>query len=58
MLRKKIKILTEHETALNHWRNELLNLEKAYFHKDQEKERVIKNMINKYLDDIISYNKK
>jgi hypothetical protein len=57
MPRKKIKILTEHEAGLNHWRNELLNLEKTYFHKDLEKERVIKNMINKYLDDIISYNK-
>ena len=51
-------LLTEHTASLNHWRNELLNLEKQYFHKDLEKERTIKAMINKYLDDIIEYNKK
>jgi hypothetical protein len=56
--KKKIVLLTEHTASLNHWRNELLNLEKQYFHKDLEKERTIKNMINKYLDDIIQYNKK
>ena len=55
--KNKIKLLTEHVAALNHWRNELLNLDKKYFHKDLEKERVIKNMINKYLDDVINYNK-
>lgn len=53
----KIKLLTEHIASLNHWRDELLKLDKNYFHKDHEKERVIKNMINKYLDDILSYNK-
>lgn len=56
--KKKIVLLTEHTASLNHWRNELLNLEKQYFHKDLEKERTIKAMINKYLDDIIEYNKK
>ena len=55
---KKMILLTEHTASLNHWRNELLNLEKTYFHKDLEKERSIKAMINKYLDDIIEYNKK
>ena len=55
---KKMILLTEHTASLNHWRNELLNLEKTYFHKDLEKERAIKAMINKYLDDIIEYNKK
>jgi len=56
--KNKIVLLTEHTASLNHWRNELLNLEKQYFHKDLEKERTIKAMINKYLDDIIEYNKK
>jgi len=57
---KKIKIqfLSEHIASLNHWRNELLNLDKTYFHKDLEKERTIKNMINKYLDDVLEHNKK
>ena len=55
---KKLKLLTEHIASLNHWRNELLNLDKAYYHKDHEKERTIKNMINKYLDDVLDYNKK
>jgi len=58
MPKKKMTLLTEHTASLNHWRNELLNLEKQYFHKDLEKERTIKAMINKYLDDIIEYNKK
>jgi hypothetical protein len=56
--KKKMVLLTEHTASLNHWRNELLNLDKQYYHKDIEKERAIKNMINKYLDDIIEYNKK
>ena len=55
--RNKIKLLTEHIASLNHCRNELLKLDKVYFHKDHEKERTIKNMINKYLDDILSHNK-
>jgi len=53
-----IKFLSEHTASLNHWRNELLNLEKQYYHKDLEKERTIRNMINKYLDDVLAYNKK
>lgn len=54
----KIQLLTEHLASLNHWRNELLNLEKQHFHKDSEKERAIRNMLNKYLDDVLEYNKK
>jgi len=53
-----IKFLSEHTASLNHWRDELLKLEKQYYHKDIEKERTIKNMINKYLDDVLAYNKK
>ena len=56
--KKKMTLLTEHIASLNHWRNELLNLDKAYYHKDHEKERTIKGMINKYLDEVIEYNKK
>ena len=54
----EIKFLSEHTASLNHWRDELLKLEKQYYHKDLEKERTIKNMINKYLDDVLAYNKK
>lgn len=54
----EIKFLSEHTASLNHWRDELLKLEKTYYSKDLEKERMIKNMINKYLDDVIAYNKK
>jgi hypothetical protein len=37
---------------------ELLKLDKTYYHKDLEKERTIKNMLNKYLDDVLEHNKK
>lgn len=53
-----IKFLSEHTASLNHWRDELLKLEKTYYSKDLEKERMIRNMINKYLDDVLAYNKK
>lgn len=56
--KNKIQFLTEHTASLNHWRNELLKLDKEYFHKDSEKERTIKNMLNKYLDDVLEHNKK
>jgi len=56
--KKKLSLLSEHIASLNHWRDELLNLDKTYFHKDHEKERTIKTMINKYLDDVLEYNKK
>jgi hypothetical protein len=54
----KIQFLKEHTASLNHWRNELLKLNKEYFHNDSEKERTIKNMLNKYLDDVLEHNKK
>jgi hypothetical protein len=54
---KKMKLLKEHIDSLTHWSNELLKLDKQYFSKDLEKERTIRNMINKYLDDVILYNK-
>ena len=56
--KSKIQFLSEHIASLSHWRNELLKLDKEYFHKDHEKERTIKNMLNKYLDDVLEYNKK
>ena len=56
--KSKIQFLSEHIASLNHWRDELLKLEKTYFHKDLEKERTIRNMINKYLDDVLEHNKK
>ena len=56
--KESIKLLSEHTASLNHWRDELLKLEKTYYSKDLEKERMIKNMINKYLDDVLAYNKK
>lgn len=56
--KESIKFLSEHTASLNHWRDELLKLEKQYYHKDLEKERTIRNMINKYLDDVLAYNKK
>lgn len=52
-----MKLLAEHLTSLNHWRDQLLSLEKSYYSKDLEKERTCRNMINKYLDDVIAYNK-
>ena len=54
----KIQFLSEHIASLNHWRDELLKLDKTYFHKDLEKERTIRSMINKYLDDVLEHNKK
>ena len=53
----KIEFLTDHLASLNHWRDQLLSLEKSYYSKDPEKERTIRNMINKYLDDVLAYNK-
>lgn len=53
----KIQFLTEHTASLNHWRDQLLALDKTYYSKDMEKERMIKNMLNKYLDDVLAYNK-
>jgi hypothetical protein len=55
--KNKIEFLTEHTASLNHWRDQLLALEKSYYSKDPEKERTIRNMLNKYLDDVLAYNK-
>jgi len=54
----KIEFLTDHLASLNHWRDQLLSLEKSYYSKDPEKERTCRNMLNKYLDDVLEYNKK
>ena len=43
---------------LNHWRDQMIALEKVHYSKDYEKERTIKNMLNKYLDEVLDYNKK
>ena len=55
--KSKITINQEHLDSLNHWRNQLLALEKSYYSKDPEKERTCRNMLNKYLDDVLAYNK-
>jgi hypothetical protein len=54
----KLILSPTHLKDLNHWRDQLLALEKSYYSKDPEKQRTIKNMLNKYLDDVIDYNKK
>ena len=43
---------------LNHWRDQMIALVKVHYSKDYEKERTIKNMLNKYLDEVLDYNKK
>ena len=55
--KSKITINQEHLDSLNHWRNQLLALEKSYYSKDPEKERTCRNMLNKYLDEVLEYNK-
>jgi hypothetical protein len=53
----KIIINKEHLDSLNHWRDQILKMEKSYYSKDAEKERTCRNMINKYLDEVLDYNK-
>jgi hypothetical protein len=53
----KTQFLPEHKVSLAHWRDELLKLGKTYSHKDNDKKRIIINMLDKYLDDVIIYNK-
>ena len=53
----KIEFLTDHLASLNHWRDQILKMEKSYYSQDLEKQRTCKNMINKYLDDVLEYNK-
>ena len=55
--KKKMTLLIDHLKSLNHWRDQLLALEKSYYSKDPEKERTCRNMINKYLDDVLAHNK-
>ena len=55
--KNKIIISQEYLDNLNHWRNQLLALEKSYYSKDPEKERTCRNMLNKYLDDVLDHNK-
>ena len=57
MKSNKIKLLSEHLTTLNYWRDQLLALERTHYNRDYEKERTCRNMINKYLDDVLDYNK-
>ena len=53
----KIEFLTDHLASLNHWREQLVTLEKTRYSRDFEKERICRNMINKYLDDVLDHNK-
>jgi hypothetical protein len=53
----KIEFSKDHLASLNHWRDQILKMEKSYYSKDLEKERTCRNMINKYLDDVLEYNK-
>jgi len=55
--KNKIIINQEHLDSLNHWRDQILKMEKSYHSKDLEKERTCRNMVNKYLDDVLEYNK-
>lgn len=55
---KTFKISQELIKDLNHWRDKLIEYNQKYYTKDLEKERTIKNMLNKYLDDALEYNKK
>jgi len=55
--KNKIIINQEHLDSLNHWRDQILKMEKFYYSKDLEKERTCRNMINKYLDEVLEYNK-
>jgi hypothetical protein len=59
MLPKKNKIIINKEQldSLNHWREQVLKMEKSYYSKDLEKERTCRNMINKYLDEVLESNK-
>ena len=56
---KKNKIIINQEQldSLNHWRDQILKMEKSYYSQDLEKQRTCRNMINKYLDEVLDYNK-
>lgn len=55
--KNKIIINKDQLDSLNHWRDQILKMEKSYYSKDLEKERACRNMINKYLDDVLESNK-
>jgi len=55
--KNKIIINKEQLDSLNHWRDQMLKMEKSYYSKDVEKERTCRNMINKYLDEVLDHNK-
>lgn len=58
MKKNKIILTPSLLKDLNHWRDQMIALEKVHYSKDYEKERTIKNMLNKYLDEVLDYNKK
>ena len=56
---KKNKMIINQEQldSLNHWRDQILKMEKSYYSQDLEKQRTCRNMINKYLDEVLDHNK-
>ena len=58
MKKNKIILTPSLLKDLNHWRDQMIALEKVHYSKDYDKERTIKNMLNKYLDEVLDYNKK
>ena len=55
--KNKIIINKEQLDSLNHWRDQILKMEKSYYSQDLEKQRTCRNMINKYLDEVLDHNK-
>ena len=55
--KNKIIINKEQLDSLNHWRDQILKMEKSYYNQDLEKQRTCRNMINKYLDEVLDHNK-
>ena len=55
--KNKIIINKEQLDSLNHWREQILKMEKSYYNQDLEKQRTCRNMINKYLDEVLDHNK-
>ena len=55
--KNRIIFTQDHLDSLNHWQEQLVTLEKTRYSRDFEKERICRNMINKYIDDVLAYNK-
>ena len=55
--KNRIIFTQDHLDSLNHWQEQLVTLEKTRYSRDFEKELICRNMINKYLDDVLAYNK-